>query len=357
MSLHTPIQWCDSAVNPVMGCDGCELWLPSQNVFKCYAGTLHQLRGGNPGYAKDFLVPEMFAGRMAKTLGWSDLRGKERPDKPWLNGMPRLIFVSDMGDALSKDIPFEYLRDEIIVIARRALEIDRGHQYLWLTKQPGRMMKFSLWLKEQGIKWPPNLWAMTSVTGPETVKRIAKLLQVVGPAIRGVSAEPLFASTDLRFWLRERILHANDGRWLHNTHPDAANIGGTWLRGVDHVIVGGESGTHADRTEVAWLRRIVKDCEAAKVPVFCKQVGGNVVDRNDAGFEAEHHVWAEGPEAGQPVEPSAWPSPKDVEHDIDGYREEYQGAPVRIRLHDKKGGDMAEWPADLRVRQFPEVRP
>ncbi len=28
-----------------------------------------------------------------------------------------------------------------------------------------------------------------------------------------------------------------------------------------------------------------------------------------------------------------------------------------IRLRDPKGGDPSEWPADLRIRQFPEIRP
>lgn len=28
MSKNTNIQWCHSTVNPVMGCDGCELWKP-----------------------------------------------------------------------------------------------------------------------------------------------------------------------------------------------------------------------------------------------------------------------------------------------------------------------------------------
>lgn len=26
MSKNTAIQWADSTINPVMGCDGCELW-------------------------------------------------------------------------------------------------------------------------------------------------------------------------------------------------------------------------------------------------------------------------------------------------------------------------------------------
>lgn len=31
----------------------------------------------------------------------------------------------------------------------------------------------------------------------------------------------------------------------------------------------------------------------------------------------------------------------------------YQGDLVRVRLDDAKGGDMAEWPVNLRVREVP----
>jgi hypothetical protein len=74
-----------------------------------------------------------------------------------------------------------------------------------------------------------------------------------------------------------------------------------------------------------------------------KQLGSNVIDRNDAGFEG--------------LEPSEWPAAIDwsdrVEDNIDGSRDDYQGAPVRVRLRDRKGGDPEEWPSDLRVREFP----
>ena len=30
--------------------------------------------------------------------------------------------------------------------------------------------------------------------------------------------------------------------------------------------------------------------------------------------------------------------------------------PFELRLRDRKGGDMAEWPEDLRVREFPTTR-
>jgi hypothetical protein len=74
------------------------------------------------------------------------------------------------------------------------------------------------------------------------------------------------------------------------------------------------------------------------VPVFIKQMGRYVVDRNDAGFEGD--------------DPSAWPMDTDV-HDRDN-EWGYQGTRIRIRLKDRKGGDWNEWPEDLRVREFPQ---
>jgi hypothetical protein len=62
-------------------------------------------------YAADFTEVRTIAGRMAKAAAWSDLTGKDRPEKPWLNGWPRMIFLGDMGDLFSRQIPFEFLRD------------------------------------------------------------------------------------------------------------------------------------------------------------------------------------------------------------------------------------------------------
>lgn len=109
---------------------------------------------------------------------------------------------------------------------------------------------------------------------------------------------------------------------------------------IDWVIVGGESGPGARPFDVQWARDIVVQCKAASVPVFFKQMGSNVRDHNDTGFDGD--------------EPESWPmSTGWIEHDLDGTRDGYQGAPVRIHLLDRKGGDMSEWPEDLRVREFP----
>src|SRR4051812_22958094 len=111
MASQTGIQWCDSTVNPTMGCDGCELWTAKDH--SCYAGTLHQRFGGvTPGYAPSFEQVTLYPGRMKKAAAWPDLTRTKRKDKPWMDNLPRTIFVSDMSDALSKIVTFEFLKQE-----------------------------------------------------------------------------------------------------------------------------------------------------------------------------------------------------------------------------------------------------
>ena len=86
---------------------------------------------------------------------------------------------------------------------------------------------------------------------------------------------------------------------------------------IDWVIVGGESGPKARPFDLAWARSIVAQCREAGVPVFVKQLG-----------------WRPYLELG-PGSPNA----VKVVHFLD--------------LKSRKGGDMAEWPEDLRVREWP----
>ena len=113
---------------------------------------------------------------------------------------------------------------------------------------------------------------------------------------------------------------------------------------LDWVIAGGESGKGARPCDVAWIRSIIEQCRAASVPVFVKQLGQVVWDRNDAGFD------------GGPDDAWDWGVIRDVEHHPCGDTTVYQGAPVRVVLNDSKGKDMTEWPEDLRVREMPHAR-
>jgi protein gp37 len=266
VAKETDIQWCDSSVNPVMGCQTCELWTPTRKT--CYAGTLHQLRGGRPGYAKTFEVPELFPGRMARAAAWEDLTGLRRLQKPWLDGSPRLIFVSDMGDALSATIPFPYLETEIIeqVTTPRG----RRHRWLWLTKQPAQAARFSKWLRGLHIPWPSNLWIGTSVTTQSKVDRVRHLLDVGDEhTVRFVSVEPQWEPIDLSAWLPR----------------------------IDWCIQGGESGKIAKPFDVAWADDLRTQCRTAKTAFFLKQLGANVVDKGkrielEDGHGGEWNEWA-----------------------------------------------------------------
>lgn len=269
MSKNTKIQWCDSTVNPTMGCDGCELW--DRNRKSCYAGILHMRFGGaTKGYAPSFEEVTLFPGRIAEATRWSDLRGRNRPDKPWLDGLPRLIFVSDMSDALSKVVTFDYLKDE--VIANVTSEQGRRHHWLWLTKRPKRMAEFSAWLRDRGVEWPSNVWTGTSITSQKTASRIKHLVNVGDEeTIHFLSVEPQVENIDL------------DG----------------WLPKVDWLIHGGESGHGARTFDLRWATDLIERCRNHDVPYFLKQLGSQVVDGSMRLTFEDNHAgdWDEWPKS------------------------------------------------------------
>jgi protein gp37 len=336
----TKIEWCHSTVNAVMGCQGCELWIPAYAIAsqleccikrahhdnfdvqgvvarvvgkrvtselyrdregvcaklasrlglaketqtelndiirrscKCYAGLLGTMRAGHPGYADQFESPKLFPGRMAAAAQWGAPTEAENLDKPWLAGTPRLIFISDMGDALSTGVPFHYLEQEIIVNV--SSEAGRKHIWLWLTKRPQRMASFGNWLLENGGSWPQNLVAMTTVTSQQFAARVDALRQVPSK-LKGLSLEPLMDRVALN------------------------------LRGIDWVIVGGGSDSLADVFYLPWALDLMQQCKECGTAFFLKQLGRVPV----------HNTF--------------------------------------LKLADRHGGDWHEWPEAWRVRQLPHA--
>jgi protein gp37 len=212
---------------------------------RCYASVLTDNRGGKiKGYADRFDKPALFPGRMAKAARMG-AAPDHRPDKPWLDGCRRLWFVNDMGDALSKAVPFEFLKTEIVDVA--ASEAGQRSVWMWLSKRPKRMGVFCRWLEKQGIAWPQNLIPMTSVIDQAMAGQVKHLLDIpVEP--RGLSVEPLREPVQLD------------------------------LHGIGWVIVGGASGPLSQPFELAWARDIRDQCRRAGIPYFVKQLGGNPID-------------------------------------------------------------------------------
>src|SRR5215472_11190528 len=68
MAKGTKIEWADDTVNAEMGCEGCELWDPKNEVRICYAGlqTERMLsKGPLKGWPGTFDEPRIFPGRIA----------------------------------------------------------------------------------------------------------------------------------------------------------------------------------------------------------------------------------------------------------------------------------------------------
>lgn len=314
MSIHTKIQWADSTVNPTTGCDGCELWSPAAGIRRCYAGTLQERRlaKAHPAlYAGDFQTvmhggmrdAERLAKRMAEAARWSDLRGVERLDKPWMpSGLPRLVFISADSDALSKNVPFDYLVAQIIEPVRAW-----PHFGIWLTKQTPRLMAFNRYLGEMGIAWPDNLMMCVSVTSPATCRRINDLM-TIECRWKGLSVEPILNG------------------------PIDLDLLMDWRAGVDWVIVGGNSDQAQDAvvTKVEHIHHVIDECDEASVPVFIKQLGSRI----DCGNCQD----VTGPDWDSSLPPCSC-----------------EGGCWCHDIRDSHGGDWSEWPVELRRRHFPDI--
>lgn len=239
MSKDTNIEWPDSTLNPQMGCNGCELWNPKKKIFKCYAGQLTNRYGGkSKGYPVAFDQPSLFLHRLLDAEKWSDLTGTDREDKPWLNGLPRLIFLNDMGDTFTESLPLDWLsRPDAILDGRAPLEVLAGMKaiIMLLTKRPSRMRRFFEYRRV-----PDNFILMTSVTSMATIGRL-KDLQAISAPWYGVSYEPAWGPVRFPKWL-------------------------------DLVIFGGESGPGRTAPDLSWARTVRDDCATNEQAFFMKQV-------------------------------------------------------------------------------------
>ena len=67
------------------------------------------------------------------------------------------------------------------------------------------------------------------------------------------------------------------------------------LKGIDWVILGGESGPRARPMEKWWVTDIRDQCQEVDVPFFFKQWGG--FNKKKAGRKLEGQFWDEMPKA------------------------------------------------------------
>jgi protein gp37 len=254
------------------------------------------------------------------------------------------VFCASLADWLDEEAPIEWLRD-LLQLIYKTPNLD----WLLLTKRPENFLPrleaikttdqdFAAWLLgwvfpegefHDGTRTPiapANVWIGTTVEDQKRTERITDLLRI--PArVRFLSVEPMLEVIDFGQVCTDP---PNSGfaitDWLGRPDGEGENK-------IHWAIFGGES--FGRECRVDWIRSGVRQCRAAGVNVFVKQLGTKVIDRNDVGIEE--------------VDGTGWPTGTCFQEVESGY----QGAPVRVRLKHPKGEDPSEWPEDLRIQEFP----
>jgi hypothetical protein len=167
-----------------------------------------------------------------------------------------------------------------------------------------------------------NVWLGTSIaTQADADRNIPELLKCRDLAAKlFVSAEPLLGPVDLS------RLPIGPNATIHALAGVANCQGfGGFGPGIDWLIVGGESGPKARPCHIEWVRDLTRQCRAANVSCFVKQLGANpIADEAFADWQLANNV--------------------------DQFCSGLSGR--RILKH-PKGGDASEWPDELRIQEVP----
>ena len=295
MADGTKIEWTDASWNPIRarnrktGAVGHYCEKISPGCAQCFASAMQPR----------FHMPE-FLGRVER-VHFGDNKGVEVfldekiLDQPLRWKKPRMIFPCSMTDLFGAWVPDEWI-DKILTV----MALCPQHVFQVLTKRAERMASFISHCRFNKLDAAARSMGYTlEFAGIPLVPWPLKNIWA------GVSVENQDQTKRIS-WLRKTpaaILWLSLEPLLGPLELD--------LSGISWLVIGGESGRTARPCQLEWIRSIIKQCREAGVPCFVKQLGRHV------------HLTSPG---GQLT--SWWPN-------------------------HPKGGDMAEWPEDVRVRQMP----
>jgi protein gp37 len=226
MSEHSTIEWTEATWNPVRGCQKI-----SPGCKHCYAETFAERFRGVPGHPYEHgfdprLVPE----KLLEPLSWTS---------------PKTVFVNSMSDLFQDVVPDGYIMAVAEVMLRTP-----WHTYQVLTKRSTRM-KAMLRSQLRSAAAAPHIWWGVSVEDRKYGLPRIDDLRTAPARVRFLSIEPLLE-----------------------------DLGDLDLRGIDWVIVGGESGAGARAMKKEWVKAIRRSCRNAHTHFFFKQWGGIQKKRN-----------------------------------------------------------------------------
>jgi protein gp37 len=306
VSSETAIQWVNRTRSPWIGCTK-----KSKGCAKCYMehSTPTRVQGVRLGKGQPRYKVKTF-----EAAALADEREAIRTGKS-ISVFPSLC------DWLDAEVPIEWLA-EFLDVVRRTPHLT----WILLTKRPenwhsrlGAIKTESEELAAWILTWwlakepPANVWFVVSCEDQDAWDERVPLALEIPAVVRGACLEPLLGPINMKLPLA--------------SGPQAQPLG----RGIQWVIVGGESELPADDArvcEVMWIDEIVRDCRTFDCPVFVKQLGSHCVTAN--------------------VNAHDWPEVTVFEAAGEG------AASARVRLSHPKGGDSAEWPSELCIREFPK---
>lgn len=250
MGTDSKISWTDHTLNPWIGCARV-----SPGCLHCYAEARND-RYGEGLWGKD--APR----RVTSDANWRQPLKWDRDAAA--AGRPAFVFCASLADV------FEDRPDLVDPRHRLWRLIETTPHLVWmlLTKRPQHIPRLVPWAWRH--EWPRNVWIGTTVEDQvRALERVAHLSTIPAP-VKFLSCEPLLGPVVF----------------------DALHLRDT----IDWVIVGGESGPKHRPMNLDDARGIIRQCRNWDIPVWFKQVGGNVyIDGVAGGDRIDGHRYHERP--------------------------------------------------------------
>lgn len=302
---RTPIEWTEETINPIRARLGdatghyCEKVGPE--CKDCYASRM-QVR---------FRMPQFQEQRNAGVETFFD---PKRLAQVLRRRTPTKFFWCDMTDMFGRWVPNEWIAACFGVMAATP-----QHTHQVLTKRADRLPRWFDWLAKRAAAAESSPVGLCAALASQELGRptdfmpdeIARWPGWPLPNVwLGVSVGVRAAKSRL-----DQLRATPAAVRYVSLEPLLEDLGDIDLTGIDWSIIGGESalrGRTARPCDLAWIQSLVVQARAQRCAPFVKQLGSNPV-----------HDWL--------------------------------GSVSRYPHTTGKGGDMAQWPDHLRVREWPAI--
>ena len=239
------ISWTDYTFNPWIGCTKV-----SAGCVNCYAERDNKHRQWNKaGWGKGVPRHRTSETNWKKPYHWNKL-AKEK-------GVRYKVFCASLADLFDNEVPINWRTDALAVI-----DETENLDWLLLTKRPETVMENVLfsWTKS----WPEHVWMGVTTENQEQANIRCNHLLNIQARIRFLSCEPLLSCIDFRR-ASLNVIYKDKSRPTYSG----------FIRQINWVIVGGESGKENRHMNPVWARDILEQCQESNTAFFMKQMSGN----------------------------------------------------------------------------------